>query len=169
VEALAVAALHQLKWSQFVGGDNASVAWDRVVVSGHSQGASHAAYLSVTRKTRAAVLLSGPQECPDCAKGWLRGGPPTLRRAAYSLREECGDLPYNRESYCAKLHPGLQKRNLEAMGLAPGLLGNESGYVVVDFAPLELGKGRPHHDSVALGAQAPAGVVALWKTLFAAL
>ena len=42
-------------------------------------------------------------------------------------------------------------------------------YVVVDFAPLELGKGRPHHDSVALGAQAPAGVVALWKTLFAAL
>ena len=44
VEALAVAALHQLKWSQFVGGDNASVAWDRVVVSGHSQGASHAAY-----------------------------------------------------------------------------------------------------------------------------
>ena len=169
VEALAVAALHQLKWSQFVGGDNASVAWDRVVVSGHSQGASHAAYLSTTRKTRAAVLLSGPQECPDCAKGWLRGGPPTLRRAAYSLREECGDTPYNRESYCAKLHPGLQKRNLEAMGLAPGLLGNESGYVVVDFAPLELGKGRPHHDSVALGAQAPAGVVALWKTLFAAL
>ena len=55
------------------------------------------------------------------------------------------------------------------MGLAPGLLGNESGYVVVDFAPLELGKGRPHRRSVALGAQAPAGVVALWKTLFAAL
>jgi len=122
------------------------------------------------------VLLSGPQECPECARGWLRGGPPTLRRAAYARREECGDEPYNAKSYCAARHPaqpgrgGLQRRNLDAMGLSPGLLGNGSGYVVLDFAPLDIGsRGRSHHESVALGEQAPTGVVALWKTLFAAL
>ena len=85
VEALAVAALHQLKWSQFVGGDNASVAWDRVVVSGHSQGASHAAYLSTTRKTRAAVLLSGPQECPAAPRGGCAAG----RRRCAARRTAC--------------------------------------------------------------------------------
>ena len=41
------------------------------------------------------------------------------------------------------------------MGMQPGLIGGQSGYVVVDFAPLaDLRNGRSHHDSVALGRQA---------------
>ena len=59
--------------------------------------------------------------------------------------------------------------NLGALGLQPGLMGNASGFVVLDYTPLELGVGRSHHESIALGKQAPPAVVAIWKTLFAAL
>ena len=130
VASLAAAALRQLGWTQFLvpdakgtgssPGSSASsysedVAWERVVVSGHSQGASHAAYLSVVRPVRAAVLLSGPQECPACGRDWVgakRAAHTPVCRATYALREECGDEPYDAQSFCASLHPGLQQRNL---------------------------------------------------------
>jgi hypothetical protein len=127
---------------------------------------------------RAAVLLSGPQESPASGQRWIggaaaadasRGAPPPVRRAAYALREECGDEPYDARSFCASRHAGLQRRNLQAMGLAPGLLGNGSGFVVLDYAPRVLGSGRAHHESVALGRQAGPAVAALWLTLFSAL
>ena len=57
------------------------------------------------------------------------------------------------------------------MGLAPGVLGNRSGFIVLDFEPLVLGPGtsRSHHGSVALGKQAPPGVAAMWLSLYSAL
>lgn len=173
VGALAAAALRKLGWWQFLRADG-GVAWERVVVSGHSQGASHAAYLSVAVRVRAAVLFSGPQEGTENGKGWIgeaAASPPTLRRAAFARKEECGDEPHHsvRASYCATRYPGLQRKNLGAMGLVPGVLGNVSGFVVLDFTPRALGVGRSHHEMVALGAQAPAAVVAIWKTLFAGL
>ena len=137
--------------------------WEKVVVSGHSQGASHAAYLSVARQVRAAVLFSGPQEAVECAS-WLGWGAPTLRRAIYAAKEECGDEPADRASYCASVQPKLMRRNLAAMGLQRGYLGNRSGYVVVDYVPL-LGEGRAFHNHVALSSHAPMAVRALWKTL----
>ena len=60
------------------------------------------------------------------------------------------------------------RRNLEAMGMASGQLGNVSGYVAVDFAPLST-EGRAYHDSVALQAKANPAVVALWSTMLARL
>ena len=190
VASLAAEALRKLGWTQFLVADavvaqgstrraySEEVAWERVVVSGHSQGASHAAYLSVTRPVRAAVLLSGPQECPACGRDWVGAKQAAhthahtpVRRATYALREECGDEPYDAHSYCASLHPGLQRRNLQEMGLAPGVLGNRSGFIVLDFEPLVLGPGtgRSHHGSVALGKQAPPGVAAMWLSLYSAL
>jgi hypothetical protein len=190
VASLAAEALRKLGWTQFLVADavvakgskrrahSEDVAWERVVVSGHSQGASHAAYLSVVRPVRAAVLLSGPQECPACGRDWVGAKRAAhththtpVRRATYALREECGDEPYDAHSYCASLHPGLQRRNLQEMGLAPGLLGNRSGFIVLDFEPLVLGPGtgRSHHGSVALGKQAPPGVAAMWLSLYSAL
>lgn len=177
VAALAASALRGLGWTQYLRPDNQTVAWEHVVVAGHSQGAGHAAYLSVARPVRAAVLFSGPQEGPQNGRAWIggggggggNGGAGPLRRAAFGLREECGDTPYAAESYCARLFPGLQRRNLGALGLQPGLMGNASGFVVLDYTPLELGVGRSHHESIALGKQAPPAVVAIWKTLFAAL
>ena len=165
VAHLAASALQELQWSDFLTPDG-RVRWEHVVVSGHSQGASHAAYLSVVVPVRGAVLFSGPQEAPECAEGWLTAGAPTLRRAVYALHEECGDQP-KVTSYCST-HPHLLRRNLEQMGLARGLVGNQSGYVVVDFPPM-IDEGRAHHDAVALTGHAPPPVEAIWKTLLARL
>ena len=44
------------------------VAWERVVLGGHSQGAGHAGFLAATVRLAGAALLSGPQdECVGCA------------------------------------------------------------------------------------------------------
>ena len=162
VAGLLRSGLAQLGWSQFLTAGGGGVLWERVVVSGHSQGASHAAYLSTVVQTKAAVLFSGPQEVAECAS-WLAQGPPTLRRAVYSMKEECGDEPEDTSSFCA-LYPQRLRRNLEAMGLTSGYVGNHSGFVVVDFPPL-LNEGRAHHDSVALQTKAPPPVEALWKAM----
>jgi len=46
--------------------------WENIVISGHSQGASHTAYLAQTRKLAGATLLSGPQdECQNCPSNIL--------------------------------------------------------------------------------------------------
>ena len=166
VESLLVGALQELGWAHFLTADGARVRWERVVVSGHSQGASHAAYLSVARKVRAALLFSGPQEHPDAAAGWLSAAAAdsTLRRAVYALHEECGDAPVDRGSYCAALFPQRLRRNLEAMGLRSGYVGNVSGYVVVDYNPL-LHEGRYFHDSTARQDKAPPPVESLWRTV----
>ena len=37
-----------------------------------------------------------------------------------------------RTSYCATLFPGLLRKNLRALGLQPGLMGNASGFVVLE-------------------------------------
>ena len=166
VTGLLTAALQQLEWSQYLTADGSTVRWDRVVVSGHSQGASHAAYLSVAKRVKAAVLFSGPQETPECAS-WLGQGAPTLRRAVYALKEECGDEPEDTASFCAR-YPKRLRKNLDAMGLTPGYVGNHSGYVVVDYPPL-LNEGRSHHDSVALQNKASAPVEALWKAMLGKL
>ena len=162
VERLLLKSLVDLGWEAFLTDDTKSIRWERVVVSGHSQGASHAAYLSVARKVRAAVLFSGPQEHP-ATSGWLGMGPPTLRRAVYAMHEECGDAPADTAAFCY-LFPMRMRKNLEAMGLRPGFIGNSSGFVVVDFEPL-LMEGRAFHDSTALQTKAPPPVVALWKAV----
>ena len=165
VAALAASALRDLGWTQFLRDGNQTVAWERVVVAGHSQGAGHAAYLSVARPVRAAVLFSGPQEGTQNGRAWIGGGggggagggsgghrgrggggagggagggggrgdggERPVRRAAFGLHEECGDSPYAAESYCATLFPGLLRKNLRALGLQPGLMGNASGFVVL--------------------------------------
>ena len=36
--------------------------WRKIIVSGHSQGAGHAAYLAMKFKTRGTIMISGPQD-----------------------------------------------------------------------------------------------------------
>jgi hypothetical protein len=174
VSYLLEASLRELGWVSFLngtagGGSPSALRWDRIVVAGHSQGASHAAYLSTILPLRAAVLFSGPQEVPACSRGWLRRTPatPMLRRAVYALREECGDEPALNQSYCGRF-PYLLRRNLDAMGMTRGYLGAHSGYVVVDFEPL-VADGRSHHNSIALSNAAPPPTTALWKALLGRL
>jgi hypothetical protein len=129
--------VRRLGWEGMFLTMSGEVDWSRVVVSGHSQGASHAAYLSTRVRVRAAVLFSGPQEGPNCS-AWVRDAPQVLRRATFSAHEECGDAPEagpEQASYCATFSPGSLAKNLRAMGLTPGFLGNESGYVVTGRQP----------------------------------
>jgi len=168
VVTLVLAALKRLGWDSLFLDANGRVRWELVVVSGHSQGASHAAYLSTRVPVKAAVLFSGPQEATP-ATGWIHDAPNVLRRAAFSHREECGDEPEEgaeRESYCATQFPRQLQRNLDAMGLRRGQLGSHSGYVITDFEPL-LSDGRDEHNAQALQAYASPAHEALWKVLFA--
>ena len=65
VETRLLDALQQLhaatptaKWDRFILPANRGVNWRRVVISGHSQGAGHAAYIAYARQTaRASVSL----------------------------------------------------------------------------------------------------------------
>ena len=57
-------------WGEQFIRDNGGVDWSRTVISGHSQGAGHAAYLSFVLDVD-AVLFSGPQDCSECADRWL--------------------------------------------------------------------------------------------------
>lgn len=76
-----VARLHVLYptegWNAFYQADgmiNMPV-WKNMIVSGHSQGAGHAAYLSKTEQLHGAVMISGPQDecigCPDGTTFWI--------------------------------------------------------------------------------------------------
>lgn len=62
--------------------------WDNMIVSGHSQGAGHVAYLAKTEMLHGAVMISGPQdECIGCADGskyWIDDGPYASSRASYA-------------------------------------------------------------------------------------
>merc|ERR1712045_1110815 len=51
--------------------------WRKMIVSGHSQGAGHAAYLAMKFKTRGTIMISGPQdECIGCTSPfWIDEGP----------------------------------------------------------------------------------------------
>ncbi|GBG24255.1 Hypothetical Protein FCC1311_004732 [Hondaea fermentalgiana] len=47
------------------------VRWDRIVLSGHSQGGAHAAYLASVLPLRRVVLLSAPQSIPSITKSFV--------------------------------------------------------------------------------------------------
>lgn len=80
-------------WNEFLmdpllfGGSNFP-RWDNIIVSGHSQGAGHAAYLAKTETLHGAVMISGPQdECKSCADGttfWIDEGPYLSSDAIYT-------------------------------------------------------------------------------------
>lgn len=57
-------------WGGFLEENSNLPKWENLVVSGHSQGAGHVAYLAKTQQLYGAVMISGPQdECTDCAEG----------------------------------------------------------------------------------------------------
>lgn len=83
-------------WARFL--DGTAPRWDRIMMSGHSQGAGHTGYLAQTTPLAAAVLISGPQdECIDCADGpdnlWLAQPWATTRvTAAANILESASDV-----------------------------------------------------------------------------
>ena len=57
-------------WGSFLEENSKLPKWEKLVMSGHSQGAGHVAYLAKTHQLYGAVMISGPQdECTNCAAG----------------------------------------------------------------------------------------------------
>lgn len=191
VEALLTGVLQNVVWgSRFLGGvgggREGEVLWPRIIVSGHSQGAGHAAFWSVARPVLGAALVSGPQDTVAAAAPWLQQAAPedgVDRRLLISAHEECGPQPRHPVSHC---EADALLRNVARMGLswdasksaqqwngtesgAAVSFGDGKGGVVVSFAPPAPTCDSPRvwHCSVALDACAPAGIEAVWRKLFA--
>lgn len=169
VEALVKAVLMDQAWgSAFLQGGE--VDWTKIIISGHSQGASHAAYLTQVKKTH-AVLFSGPQDSPASAENWGNLSVPATvhRRALSHLHEECGDEPLHPDTYC---ETGQLPKFLQDMGLgnytvwAGGALPSSLTNVVTSVMPKSCGGRRIYHRSVVLDECAPDEYDALWEAMF---
>ncbi len=71
-------------WDQFFS--DGSLAWDRVVIAGHSQGSGHAAFLSKVYPFARVIMLSGPQDTATWGTAaWLgeKGSTPPDRYFAF--------------------------------------------------------------------------------------
>ena len=71
------------------------IKWDEIIVSGHSQGAGHAAYLAKTESLLGVVMISDPQDschefknatasCPEGTTFWIDEGPYMAEKAFYT-------------------------------------------------------------------------------------
>lgn len=83
-------------WGRYLDGEHPR--WDRIVVSGLSQGAGMAAYIAKTRLVRRVVLFSSPWDFTLPGRKlapWLAGAsatPPSRWYAEYHRREATADL-----------------------------------------------------------------------------
>ena len=64
--------------------------WGRVILSGHSQGGSHATYIAQKVALRKAVLISAPQGVPNVGESFLREEFATKDVVALSHSKEDG-------------------------------------------------------------------------------
>ena len=138
IEAIATDAIRTMGWTQFLTTTKTSstiVDWTKVIVTGHSQGGSHAAYMSTRLPIPAAVLLSGPQEivnatwmhrhrtCSSSASSNSTTQQQQQIRSMFAAHEDCGEEPVNTNSYCAvygsgtNLPHGILYRNSEYMNM----------------------------------------------------
>jgi hypothetical protein len=178
VESLLIGALKQAPWGQefLLAGNH--IDWNRIIVSGHSQGASHAAYLSFAKQLP-AVLLSGPQDCLNCSAKWVgsMARQNVTRRMLFHQNEECGPNPIDPASCDVNL---LQKHS-SFMGLGDPviwhgdrrleLVANQGVAVVIgtEIQPaVTCVGGRQEHRSVAMDDCAPfdVNISQLWTDLF---
>ena len=156
VENVLLNALSKVEWGgRFV--KDGQIRWDLIIISGHSQGASHAAYASMTRHIP-TVLLSGPQEGARSASGWVHGlksGPSVKRKALFHGKEECAN--------------GSLTENLRSMGLNGfcdiSSLNEECEVAVSKKEPI-CGEGRSYHMSVAGDRCACEDMDDVWRWLF---
>lgn len=146
-------------------------------MSGHGQGASHAAHFSLVRPVAAAVLFSGPQECPQRTSAWLAGSclaPHPLFQGGLRRRTARSDRPSTCKycaMYCAHQFGGGILRQPAAPAHAWGSsvrgsvgcsgLRDLAMWLVVHFTPLRS-HGRTGHPVCTTScriAYAPPGVV----------
>ena len=169
--------LHGIEWGKkFLKYGNGSIEsydidWNKIIISGHSQGAGHAAYLSLKKNIR-AVLFSGPQDCSSCSQPWLRwmSNQNITRRAMFHVHEECGPEPLDPQSYCEE---NLMLDNLSIMGMENSKFYwyNNSSIpkriqTVISVSPPTCSQGRKYHNAIALDNCASENIEPIWEALF---
>ena len=103
------------KWSQYLTPSN-TLLWDKIIVSGHSQGAGHACYLGYKKNVHRVVMFSGPNDYStyfhDTAN-WLKTNSITPINRYYSLLHKKDEV----------ISFNYQVKNLRSIGI---LLENEN-------------------------------------------
>lgn len=93
VEPLLSAVLLRLGWTEYLVQTGGPL-WSKVVVAGHSQGASHAAYIGYARSVLGVFAFSGPQDtCGDQGGEWFATAVPDGRRAFACYAEDESGRP----------------------------------------------------------------------------
>ena len=168
--------LHSVEWGKLFlkrnpGTSSHGIYWEKIVISGHSQGAGHAAYLSY-KKDIPAVLFSGPQDCAICCRGWLQkmATQSVTRRAMFHMNEECGPNPIDPKSECEL---NLILTNLKTMGMnGPKFYWSNNSSIperletVINMRSPTCEEGRTYHNSVALDKCASENIEPIWIALF---
>lgn len=168
--------LHSVEWGKLFlkrnpGASSHGIDWEKIIISGHSQGAGHAAYLSY-KKEIPAVLFSGPQDCGECCSEWLQkmAIQNVPRRAMFHMNEECGPKPIDPKSECEL---NLMLTNLRVMGMkGHEFQWNSSSTIperlktVINISSPTCEEGRTYHNSVALDKCASENIEHLWIALF---
>merc|ERR1719469_1282897 len=81
IEPLLAKVLKRLGWSEYLA-SNGKPDWTKVVVTGHSQGASHSAYIAYAKPVIGAMSFAGPQDtCGDDGGSWFANPAPDDRQA----------------------------------------------------------------------------------------
>ena len=181
VEYLLLAALRSVRWGKkFSNGSKLS--WEHIIVSGHSQGAGHAAYWASQRSVLGAILFSGPQDSLAAAAPWLVRHPAAgqIRRIFMSAHEECGPNPIDPASYCSA---NTIARNAALMkisflynwtGIGGGSFDLDGTGIVISFVEPDPGckLKRRYHCSTAIDGCAPldtSDISLLWVSMFSNL
>lgn len=76
------------RWGQYVSARG--IRWEKVIFSGHSQGAGHSAYMAKLHPAKGAVLLGGPQDrfADGRSVPWLSKKSKTPKEKYFSLLHE---------------------------------------------------------------------------------
>ena len=80
-------------WDKFII-NNEIVNYNKVIISGHSQGSGHACYLAKHIPLKRCILISGPQELLDDNSSWLDG---------YYETKEIYSFKHQNEEYTSEL------------------------------------------------------------------
>jgi hypothetical protein len=183
VRSILLRALKQTSWgAQFLittsNSSESRVDWSKIIISGHSQGAGHAAYLSHRRGVFAAVLFSGPQDCEQCCRRWTWNmkDDGVFRLALLHQKEECGPnseiknkCEHNRLLQNLETMTGESKREHATWSGDYIRAGDLQSKIVVSTARPSCKKSRrPYHDSIARDSCMSSNSVHLWKAMFAA-
>jgi hypothetical protein len=129
------------KWGQYIVGD--SPRWDRIAVSGHSQGAGMAAYIAQRKEVARVVLLSGPEDLyrgqgAERLAPWVRDAnratPAALWFAAY----------HKNEGSAERIALAYQALNVP-----------EANVRVLALEPAEGRGNNPNHASVVMSRETP--------------